>query len=159
MRYDGVINEILYYGEKSEDGRWVIPIAVDWDFTITKCSSWADGTMEINYEAFDVMKEFTEKYNVGWILDTMRPDEIIDEPLRILEENKVKMYGIRRNPQQRGDEPKVFAVFHIDDRNVGTPVKMLEGCERPHVDWAKIREIMTPILEEFSVKLNSNKHE
>jgi len=154
MRYDGIIDEILFYGERSENGRWVIPVAVDWDFTITKCSSWADGTMDINYEAFEVMKEFTEKYNVGWILDTMRPDELLNEPLRILEENNVKMYGIRRNPQQKKEEPKVFSIMSIDDKCLGIPLKMYDGCDRPSVDWVKVKEIGEPIIKEIYEGLN-----
>jgi hypothetical protein len=71
MKYDGIIDEILFCGERSENGRWVIPIGVDWDFTITMCSNWGEGTMDVNYDALRVMKEWTEKYNVGWILDTM----------------------------------------------------------------------------------------
>ena len=157
MRYDGIIDEVLFYGERSENGRWVIPIAVDWDFTITKCSSWSEGTMDINYDAFEVMKEFTEKYNVGWILDTMRPDELLAEPLKILEDNNVKMYGIRRNPQQKKEDPKIFAVFHIDDRNLGIPLMMEEGCNRPCVDWKEVRKIMIPILKEISSKLEKAK--
>ena len=30
-KYDGIIDEILYYSERDENGRWIIPIAVDWD--------------------------------------------------------------------------------------------------------------------------------
>ena len=157
MRYDGIIDEILFYGERSENGRWVIPVAVDWDFTITKCSNWSEGTMDINYEAFEVMKEFTERFNVGWILDTMRPDELLAEPLKILEDNNVKMYGIRRNPQQKKEEPKVFSIMSIDDKCLGIPLKMYDGCDRPSVDWNKVREIMTPILEEISSKLEKAK--
>ena len=56
MKYDGIIDEILFYSERSEDGRWVIPIVVDWDYTLTKCSSWESGEMVINTEAFDIMK-------------------------------------------------------------------------------------------------------
>jgi hypothetical protein len=157
MRYDGVVREILYYGEKSEDGRWIIPIAVDWDYTITKCSSWLEGTMEINYDALRIMKEWKKKYNVGWILDTMRHDEILQEPLRFLDENKVTLYGVRKNPQQDRDGnsvPKAWAVFSVDDRNVGIPTKMMEGCDRPHVDWDEVDKIMSPILQEISDKLN-----
>lgn len=160
MKYDGVIREILYYGERSENGRWVIPIAVDWDYTITKCSNWAEGTMEINFDALKILKEWTEKYNVGWILDTMRHDDILQEPLKILDENGVKLYGIRKNPQQDKDGnsvPKVWAVFSIDDRNIGTPTKMLEGCDRPHVDWDEVNKIMSPILQEMSDKLDKLK--
>lgn len=160
MIYDGIIREILYYGERSENGRWIIPIAIDWDYTLTKCSSWLEGTMEVNYEAFNVMKRWSEEYNVGWILDTMRHDAILEEPLRILEENGIKLYGVRKNPQQDKDGnsvPKVWAVFSVDDRNVGCPVKMLDGCDRPHVDWDGVDKIMSPILKEISDKLNSVK--
>jgi hypothetical protein len=31
---------------------------------------------------------------------------------------------------------------------------MAEGCNRPSVDWDKVDEIMTPILEEISATLN-----
>ena len=157
MRYDGIIDEILFYSERSEDGRWIIPIAVDWDYTLTKCSSWESGEMIINTEAFDVMKRWIKDYNVGFILDTMRHDEILKEPLETLEKHGVKLYGLRKNPQQDKDGntvPKAFAVFSIDDRNVNIPVKWYEDCTRPYVDWAEVDRIMTPILEHISVNLN-----
>ena len=157
MKYDGIIDEILYYGERSENGRWVIPIGVDWDFTITKCSNWDEGTMDVNYDAIRVMKEWTKKYNVGWILDTMRHDAIIEEPLKILKENGIELYGLRKNPQQDKDGnsvPKIFAIMHIDDRNLGIPLKMYEGCNRPSVDWEKVVDIGEPILKEIYEGLN-----
>ena len=157
MKYDGIIDEILFYSERSEDGRWVIPIVVDWDYTLTKCSSWESGEMVINTEAFDIMKRWTKDYNVGFILDTMRHDEILKEPLETLEKHGVKLYGLRKNPQQDKDGntvPKAFAVFSIDDRNVNIPVKWYEDCTRPYVDWIEVDKIMTPILEHISVNLN-----
>ena len=157
MKYDGIIDEILFYSERSEDGRWVIPIAVDWDYTLTKCSSWESGEMVINTEAFDIMKRWIKDYNVGFILDTMRHDEILKEPLETLEKHGVKLYGLRKNPQQDKDGntvPKAFAVFSIDDRNVNIPVKWHEDCTRPYVDWIEVDRIMTPILEHISANLN-----
>ena len=159
-KYNGVVDEVLYYSERSEDGRWIIPIEVDWDYTLTKCSCWEDGTMDINYEAFEVMKRWTKDYNVGWILNTMRHDEILKEPLKILENEGVKLYSLRKNPCQDKDGNEVskcFAVFTIDDRCVGIPVKWIEGCNRPHVDWAEVDKIMTPILEHISVTLDKVK--
>ena len=158
-RYDGVVDEVLFYSERSSDGRWIIPIEVDWDYTLTKCSSWETGEMVLNEDGFDVMKRWTEKYNVGWILNSMRNDELMKEPLKTLENYGVKLYNLRKNPRQLDDEThkevtKSFAVFCIDDRNVGVSVKWLEGCNRPHVDWEQIDKIMTPILEEISAKLN-----
>jgi len=160
MKYDGIIDEILFYGERSENGRWVIPIGVDWDFTITKCSNWDEGTMDVNYDAIRVMKEWTEKYNVGWILDTMRHDAILEEPLKILKENGIELYGLRKNPQQDKDGnsvPKCWCLFHIDDRNVGTPLMMGEGCNRPCVNWEEVDKIMSPVLQEISEKLDKAK--
>jgi hypothetical protein len=159
MKYDGIVREILYYGEKSEDGKWVIPIGVDWDFTITRCSSWEEGIMDVNMEAFEIMKRWSKDYNVGWILDTMRPDDLLKEPLEILKENGVELYGIRRNPQQSQNSnsvPKCWCLFHLDDRNIGTPLMMSEGCDRPCVDWKKVDEITSPILQEISDKLKKS---
>lgn len=154
-KYNGIIDEVLYYSERSEDGRWIIPIEVDWDYTLTKCSSWDEGTMEINYEGFEVMKRWTKDYNVGWILNSMRNDKLLEEPLKTLEKEGVKLYSLRKNPRQKEDEvTKSFAIMSIDDRNVGTPHKWLEGCNRPHVDWEAVDKIMTPILEHISATLN-----
>lgn len=155
--YDGLIEELLFYSEKDENGRWIIPIEVDWDYTLTKCSSWESGEMILNEEAFAIMKRWTNDYNVGWILNSMRHDEILKEPLKTLEKYDVKLYGLRRNPIQDRDGNEVtksFAIFCIDDRNVNVPKKWLEGCNRPHVDWKKVDEIMSPILRHISDKIN-----
>ena len=157
--YDGVIREILYYSEKTGDGRWVIPVEVDWDYTITKCSSWETGEMSLNEKAFEVMRRWGKDYNVGWILNSMRDDKLMKEPLEILEKEGINLYGLRRNPLQldgyaTNEVTKSFAVFCIDDRNLGTPVEWMEGCDRPHVDWVKADVIMSPILEYIANKIN-----
>ncbi len=152
-KYEGIIDEILFYSERSDDGRWIIPIEVDWDFTLTKCSCWKDDEMIPNKEAFEVMKRWSRDYNVGWILNSLRHDEILQKPLEILREEGITLYGIRKNPNQDKDGnivPKCFAVFSIDDRNVGIPQAWHEGCKRPHVDWNEVNKMMTPILEEIS---------
>ena len=161
-KYNGIIDEVLFYSERTEDGRWVIPIEVDWDFTITKCSSWETGEMVLNEEAFEVMKRWTKDYNVGWIRNSMRCDELLKEPLIILEKEGIKLYSLRKNPRQLDDEhnkevTKSFAVFCIDDRNVNIPVKWLDGCNRPHVDWMEIDKIMSPILKHISDNLDKVK--
>jgi hypothetical protein len=148
-KYDGIIDEVLFYSERSEDGRWIIPIEVDWDYTLTKCSSWEQGTMELNEEGFEVMKRWSKDYNVGWILNSLRHAQILTEPIEILKDKGINLYGVRKNPRQDmdGNEvPKCFAVFSIDDRNVGIPHKWFEDCNRPHVDWEAVDKQMTPIL-------------
>jgi len=161
-RYDGIIDEVLYYSERSEDGRWIIPIEVDWDYTLTKCSSWETGEMVLNDEAFKIMRRWVKDYNVGWILNSMRRDEILKEPLETLEKEGIKLYGLRKNPRQLDDEhnkevTKSFAIMSIDDRNVGTPVKWFENCNRPHVDWVEVDKIMSPILKHISDNLDKVK--
>jgi len=153
-KYNGIIDEILYYSERSEDGRWIIPIEVDWDYTLTKCSSWEKGTMELNEEGFEIMKRWSKDYNVGWILNSMRHDEILQEPLDILKDRGIELYGVRKNPRQEdGEVTKSFAIMSIDDRNLGVPVQWLEGCNRPHVDWVEVDKIGTPLLEYISNNL------
>ena len=159
-KYNGLIDEVLYYSERTEDGRWVIPIEVDWDFTLTKCSNWNSGEMVLNEEAFEIMRRWTKDYNVGWILNSMRHDEILKEPLETLEKEGIKLYGLRKNPCQDKDGNSVtksFSVFCIDDRNVGTPVKWFEDCNRPHVDWVEVDKIMSPILKHISDNLDKVK--
>ena len=156
-KYNGIIDEVLYYSERSDNGRWIIPIEVDWDYTLTKCSSWESGEMVLNEDAFDIMRRWTKEYNVGWILNSMRHDEILKEPLETLEKEGIKLYGLRKNPIQDKDGNSVtksFSVFCIDDRNVGTPVKWYEDCNRPHVDWVEVDKIMSPILKHISDNLN-----
>ena len=87
----------------------------------------------------------------------MRHDEILKEPLKILEKEGIKLYSLRKNPRQDKDGNEVskcFAVFSVDDRNCGTPVKWFDGCNRPYVDWVEVDKIMTPILEYISATLN-----
>ena len=156
-KYDGLIDEVLYYSERSEDGRWIIPIEVDWDYTLTKCSSWETGEMILNEEGFEVMERWSKEYNVGWILNSMRHDEILKEPLDILKQHGIKLYGIRKNPQQDKDGNEVtksFAIMSIDDRNLGIPLQWLEGCTRPHVDWHKVDIMAKPILEHIRKNLD-----
>lgn len=161
-KYNGIIDEVLYYSERSEDGRWIIPIEVDWDYTLTKCSSWETGEMVLNEEAFEIMRRWTKDYNVGWILNSMRNDELMKKPLETLEKYGIKPYSLRKNPRQLNDEnnnevTKSFAVFSIDDRNVGTPHEWLENCNRPHVNWKEVDKIMSPILQHMSDTLEKVK--
>lgn len=152
-RYNGIIDEVLYYSKRSENGRWIIPIEVDWDYTLTKCSDWQNNEMVVNDEAFPIMRRWIEDYNVGFILNSMRHDEILKEPLTILENEGIKLYGLRKNPTQDADGNEVtkcFAVFSVDDRNIGTPHKWFNDCNRPYVDWSEVDRIMSPILEHIS---------
>lgn len=160
MRYNGIVDEVLLYSKRSADGRWIIPIEVDWDFTLTKCSKWDSSEMVLNDEAFPIMKRWIKDYNVGFILNSMRHDEMLKEPLEILRKEGIELYGIRKNPNQDQDGNEVtkcFAVYSIDDRNVGCYVRWYEDCDRPYVDWEATNAAMSPILEYISETLNKVK--
>ena len=96
-KYNGIIDEVLYYSERTEDGRWIIPIEVDWDFTLTKCSRWETGEMVLNEEAFEIMRRWVKDYNVGWILNSMRCDELLKEPLIHRVKNRLRSVKILRD--------------------------------------------------------------
>ena len=108
------------------------------------------------------MRRWAKDYNVGWILNSMRNDKLLKEPLETLEKEDIKLYGLRKNPIQLDDEhnkevTKSFAIMSIDDRNVGTPVKWYEDCNRPYVDWVEVDKIMSPILKHISDNLSKVK--
>lgn len=150
MQINKLVHEVKDLCEVKED-RPIIPICVDFDATIVKSNYPYIG--EPNPLALETMKEFTEKYNVGWILDTMRPDNLRNDAIEYLRINGIKLYGVGKNPTQDRwtDSNKAYAPFSIDDRNVGTPM-IYEDNEAPYVNWKKIRKILTPILDEMVSK-------
>lgn len=157
MMYEGIIDEILMYSVRSDDGRWIIPVSVDWDYTLTKSSDWTSELFELNEYGFDVLKRWHEKYNVGIIINSMRHEELLEEPLKILHDKGIEIYGVGRNPDQDQDGNivnKCFSVFDIDDRDVGIPVYKEMGRKRPYVNWEEVEKLMEPILEFIYSKLS-----
>lgn len=149
-----ICTEIIWYGGK-RNGKWIIPIVLDFDFTVTCKSSWLDGTFTENEGCFATLKKWTEEYNVMYVLDTMRGGEHIKPAVDYLVENGISILGVGRNPYQDSDgcfSTKCWGVFSIDDRNVGTPLIYPENG-RPFVDWKKIDAMLTPTLQEIHDKL------
>jgi len=156
-----IVNEIIYYSEKTSDGRYVIPISIDFDFTITSASDWISGHIDVNDDCIDVMKKWKKNYNVGFILNTMRCGDNLSKAVNVIKDKGIEFYGIGRNPTQEDKEDlscKIFSVFDIDDKNVGTPMICEEG-KRPYVDWKKIDEIMSPILNEICTEVKSRQYQ
>ena len=77
---DKLAEEIIWYGEK-KNGKYIIPIVIDFDFCLTCRSSWIKGTFIENPHAFDTLKKWEEKYNCGFILETMRGEKKITPAL------------------------------------------------------------------------------
>lgn len=156
INIEPVVKEILYYSEKTPDGRYVIPISVDFDFTITSSSDWLSGTINVNNDCITIMKKWKKDFNVGFILNTMRNGDNLNKAINVIKDNGIELYGIGINPlQEKAKElsGKIFSVFDIDDKNVGIPL-VCEPNMRPYVDWQKIDKIMSPILNEICRRTN-----
>lgn len=144
-----------YFNEEIKDicelnnNKYIISCLVDFDGTIVKHRFPLIG--EPVPHALDLMREYTQKYNCGWILDTMRSGKLLQDAVQWCEERGMKFYGIGTNPIQKTwtDSSKAYGIFSIDDRNLGVPLIMEKGC-RPRVDWKKIDEEYSPLIEKIS---------
>ena len=149
MAMKGYAKEIIWYSNKSPNGKYVIPISVDFDFTITSHSDWVSGKMYENDGCFDVMKKLQEKYNVGFILNTMRTGNNLKRAVDFVKNGGINLYGIGKNPLHEGEKDvsnKIFSLFDIDDKSVNAPLIYKEGM-RPYINWKKVDEFLSPRLE------------
>ena len=149
------IRKVIKHIQEDEDGKLIIPIVVDFDQTISK--SHFPNVGEAN--EYFACSGNTKKYNVGWILHTMRCDYYLATAVDWLQGQGVELYGIGYDPHQHKwtKTNKPSALFSIDDINVGTPLIFEEG-EPPRVDWLKIRELVEPILKK-ACQLNKKREE
>lgn len=125
----------------------MITVALDFDGTVVE-----HRYPEIGKEAegaVDVMKKWVDKYNVGFILDTMRDGKELEEAIQWFSERGIVLYGIGRNPTQHmwTSSTKCHANFSIDDRNIGCPMN------GEVVDWKAIDEIMSPYFDKITKNL------
>lgn len=143
---DEKIREVGDTCKVNENG-YIIPICVDFDATLTDANLYPHIANE-NPHAFDIMKEWTKKYNVGWVLDTMRGGKDREAAIAFCKERGIEFYAVGRTKEQKTwtDSTKAYGIFSIDDRNVGVPLKHnKEGYAS--VDWLKIKELLEPTLE------------
>ena len=93
----------------------------------------------------------TRNYNVGWILDTMRSGELLDEAVKYIETNGIKLYGVGINPTQHlwTSSTKAYGIYRWDDNSAGAP-KLTIGNSRPFLDWLAIHLEMQPIFKKLS---------
>jgi hypothetical protein len=156
MNVDKICEEIVWYSRKDEEtGMWIIPVVIDFDFTITKESSWLKGTFTENDHCIETMHKWEKEYGVKFILETMRGESHIKPALDFCKSKGINFFGIGRNPLQDSDGDlscKCWGVYNIDDRNMGIPLVCPEDG-RPYVDWKKLDEIMTPILAQIAKRI------
>lgn len=154
MNIDKWCEEIIWYFPKNENGEYQIPIALDFDYTCTKKSSWIEGTWEENPHCFETLKKWQDLGCV-FILNTFRNKEFAKKPTEWLKKNGIDIYGVGRHPMQstnEGDSQKVWCIFNIDDMNVGTFL-VCEPNERPYVNWEMTDAYLTPIIEKIRKRL------
>jgi hypothetical protein len=140
------VDELNGTSEKKDSGKRPIYICVDFDGTIVKHDYPLIG--EENPSAIDIMLEYEEKYNVKWILNTMRSGSILKKAVKWCRLRGIDFFGVNENPTQKEwtESPKPYGIFYIDDCNIGQPL-IFENGERPYVDWKKTDKILRPILE------------
>ena len=94
MNVDKICEELIWYGKKFEDGRFGIFVIVDFDFCITKTSSWLHGTFTENDHCFETMKKWEKEFGVKFILETMRGEKYIQPAIDFCKENGIEFFGI-----------------------------------------------------------------
>ena len=155
-----IAEELIWYGAKTEDGRWPIFISIDFDYTITCKGSWTTGKFVENPGCFETLKRWAKDYNCRYCLNTMRTGEGLEKAVKWCNDNGIEFFGVGRNPHQmEGQNQKVWGVFSIDDINAGSPLVFPEDGDRPYVDWKGIDEWLTPILNDISVLVKEMEEE
>ncbi len=154
MNVDKICEEIIWYSKKDEKtGKWIIPILCDFDFTLTKTSSWLKGTFIENDHCFETMKKWEDEFGVKFILETMRGKKNIKPAIDFCKSKGVEFFGIGHNPLQvKGETCKTWALWCIDDRNAGTFLETPKDG-RPYVNWKLLDYYMTPILRKVCKRI------
>ncbi len=77
-------------------------------------------------------------------IEVIIEENVLTEAIAWFERNEIPLYGVQKNPMQRfwTSSPKAYGHLYIDDANLGCPLIYDEECERPYVDWAKVRELL-----------------
>lgn len=132
-----------------DENGYIIPILVDFDGTM--CNHNYPDIGKENEHCIEVMCKWAGDFNVGWILNTMRSKQELDDAVKWIEQRGIKLYGIGKNPTQHTwtTSNKAYGMFSIDDNALGCPLIFEEG-HRPRVDWKKIDEEYSPLIEKLS---------
>lgn len=125
----------------------IIPVCIDFDGTVVEHMYPVVGNtlpMCVEY-----LKFWVESFNVGLILDTMRDGKELEDAVNWFKKHDIPLYGISKHPTQHTwtKSPKAYAPFSIDDRNVGTPLKIYSQSRRLGVDWDVVGPFFTKTLK------------
>lgn len=78
------------------------------------------------------------------ILWTMRSGSFLEDAVNWFNENKIPLFGVNENPQQKEwtASPKAYAQLYIDDAALGVPLQKGLIGERDFVDWVRVRDLL-----------------
>lgn len=81
-----------------------------------------------------------DRANHRIILWTMRSGKELDDAVKYLEDNQIRLYGINQNPDQKSwsGSPKAYGHIYIDDAALGCPLHFLPNSKRPQVKWDEV---------------------
>ena len=124
-----------------------IPIKIDFDGTIAyHCYECPIQYMEINGRAIEVLKKWSENYNLYIILYTTRDGKKLKEAVDFLNQHGIGVNAVNDNPLQKEwtTSNKIYG-FLIDD--MSTTKVFYDAKDRATVDWDWVDETFTPRLE------------
>lgn len=119
-------------------------IAVDFDGSAVK---FAYPSVGEDIGAVPVLKDLV-KAGHKLILCTMRSGKELQDAVDWFKDNGIELYGVNEDPGQSNwtQSPKPFAHLYIDDQALGCPLITNDPDEeRPYVDWAKVRILLTEL--------------
>ena len=124
-------------------------IALDFDGTVVT-QDFPEVGREI--QAVPWLRKIQNSYNVSFILNTMRSGETLKEAEKWFERNKINLYGVNVNPDQKDwtTSPKLYAHLYVDDKSLGSPTVIPDGflSSKPYIDWSLAGPAIVDILEE-----------
>lgn len=136
------------------NGHISIPLKIDFDGTIAyHCYECPVQYMEINGRAIEILKKWSEKYNLYIILYTTRDGKKLNEAIDFLNKNGIGINCINENEQQSmwTKSNKIYG-FLIDD--MSTTKVFYDEKDRATVDWDWIDETFTPRLDRMQNIIN-----
>ena len=109
-------------------------IAIDFDGTITKHNEFPE-INEICPYCIDVLTEMISRGH-KLVLNTMRSGIYLNDAVKFIESNGIKLYGVNYTPGQKSwtKSPKVYADIYIDDAALGIPI-----TDGGYLDWKEIK--------------------
>lgn len=109
-------------------------VAVDFDGTVVMHEYPKVG---VSIGAVPWLKQAMEDFGVKLVLWTMRDGKELADAIDWFKLNKLDLWGIQTNPEQRvwTQSPKAYCQLYIDDCGLGAPlIKPAQG--KPYIDWS-----------------------